>query len=69
MTSGCGHSRSGSRPAEIGPGAVLAAVPDAFAFHAAAEQEVVGGEMLGPPVQLRVLLLAESSGDGDLRDL
>lgn len=51
------------------PGAVLAAVPDAFAFHAAAEHEVVGGEMLGPPVQLRVLLLAESSGDGDLRDL
>ena len=51
-----------------GPGAVLATVQDAAAFHAAAE-EGTRGAVLGPPVRLRVLLLAEGSGDGDLRDV
>lgn len=41
------------------PGIVLATVPD----------EETDGETLGPPVRLRVLLLAEGSGDGNLRDV
>lgn len=48
-------------------GVVLAAVPDAPALLAAAEE--ADGAVLGPPVRLRVLLLAEGSGDGDLRDV
>jgi hypothetical protein len=51
-----------------GGGAVLAAVSDASAFRAAVEEET-DGEILGPPVRRRVLLLAEGSGDGNLRDV
>jgi hypothetical protein len=51
-----------------GYGAVLATVADADAFRAAAEEET-DGEVLGPPVRLRVLFLAEGSGDGDLRNV
>ncbi|SDM73743.1 hypothetical protein SAMN04489726_3140 [Allokutzneria albata] len=50
-----------------GFGAVLAAVPDAAAFRTVVEEEAEG-EVSGAPVRLRVLLLTESSGDGDLRD-
>ena len=41
------------------PGVVISAVPDAPGFST----------ILGPPVRLRVLLLTEGSGDGDLRDV
>jgi hypothetical protein len=50
------------------PGVVLAAVPDAPGFSTIVKEEA-NGEILGPPVQLRVLLLADGSGDGDLRDV
>jgi hypothetical protein len=51
-----------------GHGAVVGAVADAAAFRAAAAEES-DGEALGPPARLRVLLLAEGSGAGDLRDV
>jgi hypothetical protein len=41
------------------PGVALSVDPDAPGFST----------VLGPPVQLRVLLLTEGSGDGDLRDV
>jgi hypothetical protein len=51
-----------------GPGAVLGTVSDPAAFRAATADETDRG-ILDPPVRLRVLLLAEGSGDGDLRDV
>jgi hypothetical protein len=50
------------------PGVVLATVPDAPGFCTVVEEET-DGEILAPPERLRVLLLAEGSGDGDLRDM
>lgn len=51
-----------------GHGAVVAMVADEAAFRAAAK-ETTDGEVLGVPVRLRVLFLAEGSGDGNIRDV
>jgi hypothetical protein len=70
------HDDVGMRPLDIWvaarqelPGAVVVTAPTASAARAALDEAQSDEGPLGPPTRLRVLLLTERSGEGNLRDL
>jgi hypothetical protein len=67
------HDDDGMRTLDVwlarrgdGRGPVISTDPHAEAFRSSAAD---GDDAIGPAVRLSVLLLAEGSGDGDLRDV